>query len=179
MIVLMEDTLRLSQNRIGKTIVSYAPIELLPMLERIVESHRQMDENKHRIVLLAKPGILNADAKLLEHIVSNLLSNALKYSPDHSTITLSVARNQNQWHFEIRDEGIGIPTDDLPRLFQPFTRASNVQDRPGTGLGLTIVKDYVELHGGQISVESSLGKGTTFRFSIPERGEDSFNPPST
>lgn len=169
MVAFMEDALRFSKNRAGKTDLVFEPIEILPMLERIIDNHRQTDDDKHQIVLLAKPGILHADRKLLEHIVSNLLSNALKYSPTDSTITVSVMSNYSQWQFEIQDEGIGIPSDDIPHLFEPFVRASNVRDQSGTELSLAIVKDYVELHGGEVSVESRLGKGTTFKFTIPAR----------
>jgi PAS domain S-box-containing protein len=107
------------------------------------------------------------DEKLLRHILGNLLSNAIKYSPEGGTVRLSLSCEGGEVVFEIADEGIGIPANDLPHLFESFHRAANVGKIPGTGLGLAIVKRAVELHGGQISVRSEMGAGTTFSVSLP------------
>ncbi len=107
------------------------------------------------------------DPKLLRQILYNLLSNAIKYSPEGSTVRFSCICDQEEVTFRIQDEGIGIPVKDLPQLMQSFYRCSNAGTTPGTGLGLAIVKKCVDLHGGQISVESQLGVGTTFTVSLP------------
>ena len=108
-----------------------------------------------------------ADEKLLRHILGNLLSNAVKYSPGNAEAFFKVRRDGYGVRFEVRDQGIGIPIEDLPRLFGDFHRASNVGNIPGAGLGLAIVKRAVESHGGNISVSSQPGDGTCFTVTIP------------
>lgn len=107
------------------------------------------------------------DEKLLRHILSNLLSNALKYSPNDSTIQFHLTCCEGNAIFQIQDEGIGIPPEDQERLFESFHRAANVGTIQGTGLGLTIVKQCVDLHGGKITVSSIPCKGTTFTVTLP------------
>ncbi len=106
------------------------------------------------------------DPKLLRHILGNLLSNAIKYSTDRGAVVFKVYRDAGNTVFEVQDQGIGIPASDLPELFEPFHRGSNVSDIKGTGLGLTIVKKSVEMHGGAIDVHSELGRGTVFRVTL-------------
>jgi PAS domain S-box-containing protein len=108
------------------------------------------------------------DRRILRQILTNLLSNALKYSSPHKPVTLRVHQRAKYIYFEVQDGGIGIPSQDLPFLFEPFHRANNVGTRPGTGLGLSIVKRLVELHQGEIQCESQLGEGTLFRVSLPQ-----------
>jgi len=108
-----------------------------------------------------------ADESLLRHIFSNLLSNAVKYSTAGQTVEFGVTRAGVNAVFTVRDGGIGIPEEDLPRLFQAFHRAANVGETPGTGLGLVIVKRCVELYGGAIEVRSKPGEGTTFVVTLP------------
>ena len=106
------------------------------------------------------------DEKLCRHIFSNLLSNALKYSPDGGTVHLRVYDAQDRTIFEVQDQGIGIPADELHHLFDSFHRASNVGAIAGTGLGLSIVKKSVDLHGGTIAVRSTIGEGSCFTVSL-------------
>jgi len=108
------------------------------------------------------------DAKLLRHILGNLLSNALKYSPGERAVRFSVHCDPNQITFRIEDQGIGIPQEEQKRMFEAFHRASNAKHLPGTGLGLAIVKQSVELHGGTVAFESTEGVGTTFTVVIPQ-----------
>jgi PAS domain S-box-containing protein len=107
------------------------------------------------------------DEKLLRQILSNLLSNALKYSPADSTVQFNLSFLHNKAIFRIEDQGIGIPQEDLSRLFESFHRATNVGTIQGTGLGLAIVKQCVNLHGGEITVESEVNQGTTFTVRLP------------
>jgi PAS domain S-box-containing protein len=107
------------------------------------------------------------DQKLLGHILCNLLSNAIKYSPDNRSIQFTLTCQEKLAIFAIQDQGIGIPQEDIPHLFTSFHRAQNVNNIPGTGLGLTIVKNCVDIHKGEISVSSTLGMGTTFTVSLP------------
>ena len=107
------------------------------------------------------------DKKLLEPILTNLLSNAIKYSPASSIVKFAVACTETAVSFQIIDSGIGIPERDRTQLFEPFHRGSNVGELPGTGLGLSMVKMLVEVHGGKILVVSEVGKGSTFTVVIP------------
>jgi len=107
------------------------------------------------------------DEKLLRHIFSNLLSNALKYSPNSEVVYFQVHRGAKQTVFEVIDQGIGIPSAEIPHLYESFHRASNVGNIPGTGLGLSIVKKSVEMHGGSIDVVSEAGLGTRFTVTLP------------
>ncbi|OKH42117.1 PAS domain-containing sensor histidine kinase [Calothrix sp. HK-06] len=107
------------------------------------------------------------DPKFLHHILNNLLSNAIKYSPLGSTVTLEIMRKDRSILFQVKDTGIGIPAIDKPHIFEPFYRGSNIDSIAGTGLGLSIVKTLVELHSGEISVESQVGTGTQFVVTLP------------
>ncbi|QDL06973.1 PAS domain-containing sensor histidine kinase [Brasilonema octagenarum UFV-E1] len=107
------------------------------------------------------------DPKLLHHILTNLLSNAIKYSPSNSAVTFRLCCEKEKTIFQIKDSGIGIPVVDQQQIFEPFYRGSNIDSIPGTGLGLSIVKTLLDLHGGEITVESVVGFGTTFTVNLP------------
>jgi signal transduction histidine kinase len=100
-------------------------------------------------------------------MLGNLLTNAVKYSPDSGTIRAHARREGDHVLLEISDEGIGIPVEDQAHLFEAFHRASNVGETSGTGLGLLLVKRCVEIHLGTIAFESTVGRGTTFRVTLP------------
>ena len=110
------------------------------------------------------------DEKLLVHIFGNLLSNAMKYSPNGGEVQFKVYRQAEEIVFEVSDQGIGIPSDEIAHLFESFHRSSNVGNIQGTGLGLAIVKNSVDLHGGRIEVRSELGQGTCFRVTLTSPG---------
>ncbi len=150
------------------------PVKLLALCQQLRDeaisshAHRQGGHTTHVVLNteLADDDFL-VDEKLLRHILGNLLSNAIKYSPQTGHAQFNVRRDVQGVTFEVADQGIGIPSDDLPQLFGDFHRASNVGNIPGTGLGLAIVKRAVESHGGAIQVDSQPGKGTCFTVSIP------------
>jgi len=123
----------------------------------------------HRINFVKKSQNADAyvDKKLLRHILNNLLSNAIKYSPHGSLVHFELSCQDAEAIFEIKDEGIGIPVEDKPKLFEAFHRASNARNITGTGLGLSVVKQCVDIHGGKIAVKSELGVGTTFTVTLP------------
>ena len=110
-----------------------------------------------------------ADKKLLNYIITNLLTNASKYSPEKTPIEFEIAQEEQNISIRVSDQGIGIPPEDKNSLFTPYFRAGNVEDYQGIGIGLSIVKDCVDLHYGNISVESTLGKGTTFTVVLPTK----------
>ena len=107
------------------------------------------------------------DETLLYFILANLLSNAIKYSPDGGEVHLALTCQQGQAIFEIRDRGIGIPPQDLPHIFEAFYRGENIGKVAGSGLGLTVVKKCLELHGGTVAATSTLGAGSTFVVTLP------------
>lgn len=107
------------------------------------------------------------DGGLLSAILGNLLANAVKYSPAGRSVALDAVRTGASLVFTVRDEGIGIPEADLPRVFDPFHRSANVGDTPGSGLGLAIVQRAVALHGGTLALASRIGAGTTFTVTLP------------
>src|SRR6185437_15855497 len=113
--------------------------------------------------------IVTADAERVERVLTNLITNALKYSPSSSHVTIRVQRQRGQAVVSVVDKGAGIPREELARLFQRFTRgrAGPRADVAGLGLGLYIARLIVEAHGGQLWAESGLDRGSTFSFSLP------------
>jgi len=111
--------------------------------------------------------IAKFDIKLLQQILSNLLINAVKYSPQNPLIDFFLSLEQENLIFQVRDRGIGIPENDLGHLFEPFHRGSNVGDIDGRGLGLSILKHCVDLHQGTITVDSKINQGTAVTVTIP------------
>jgi signal transduction histidine kinase len=109
------------------------------------------------------------DEKLWRNIFLNLLGNAVKFSPGQTKVEFHIADHDDDITFEVIDEGLGIPESDLSTLFEPFHRSQNVDHIAGTGLGLSIVKRAVDVLGGDISVESVAGVGSTFRVTLPRR----------
>lgn len=125
---------------------------------------------KGRSVSVKTVGIerqVNLDSQLISHAMSNLVLNALKYSEDCPEPEMIIAYSDEKIDIEVKDFGIGIPDKDKDGLFESFSRASNVGDIEGTGLGLVIVRQFVEMHGGSISFDSELKKGSTFRIHLP------------
>ena len=110
----------------------------------------------------------NIDAQMLTHIFNNLLSNAIKYSPEGAEIKFHISNKNGLITTDIEDQGIGIPKEEQSKLFDRFFRAKNAQNIQGTGLGLNIVKNYVDLVNGEIRFESEEGKGTKFNVVIPQ-----------
>lgn len=112
---------------------------------------------------------LVADANRIEQVLSNLVANAIKFTPGGGSVAVAAAPSDTGWTITVTDTGIGIPEDDLDLLFERFYRASNARSArtPGTGLGLVISRTIVELHGGTITLASTVGEGTTATVTIP------------
>lgn len=173
---LMEEVLVLGRLDAGKLPFTPAPVDLGLLLAKLVEEVHWATDYLSPIQLHADdlPPLVSVDDKLVTHILSNLLSNAVKYSPAGTPVQVEVGVRNHQLEFCIRDQGIGIPDADQPRLFETFHRGSNVGSRAGTGLGLVIVKRCVELHGGRLELRSRVGEGTTVvvRLPLPLEPED-------
>jgi signal transduction histidine kinase len=128
--------------------------------------------SKHHFVLhLPESQVLvQCDPGRIEQVLNNLISNAIKYSPEGGNIELHVRQHGDTALFEVTDHGIGIPAAELPYIFEPFRRVRGFKDDiPGVGLGLSVVRRIIQAHGGRIEVESSVGKGTKFRIYVPLR----------
>lgn len=146
------------------------PLELAPLCRQLIEEARaQQPGHGGELVLELGEGVGVGvyDEKLLRQIFGSLLSNALKYSPDGGPVSFKVRRDGPSTVFEVTDQGIGIPADEISRLFESFYRASNAGAIQGMGLGLAIARNAVQMHGGGIEVKSAPGQGTTFTVTLP------------
>lgn len=166
---LLNDVLLLGKAEAGKIECVPSPLNLSKFCNDLVEELQLGSGSKHKIIFVEEGECTTTciDEKLLRSILSNLLSNAIKYSPTGSTIQMAVVCQEEEVIFQIEDSGIGIPPEDLQRLFDPFHRAKNVGTIPGTGLGMAIVKKSLDSHGGQITVKSEVGVGTVFTVTLP------------
>ncbi|QHG16745.1 MULTISPECIES: PAS domain-containing sensor histidine kinase [unclassified Nostoc] len=166
---LLDDVLVLNQDETGKLEFNPTPLNLVEFCRDLLEELEQSDRSQHAIVFSSECQCTSAnlDAKLLRQILSNLFSNCLKYSPIGSTVKFSVTTANERAIFQTQDSGIGIPPADIEHIFEPFHRASNTGNIPGMGLGMSIVKQAVDLHGGEIIVESAIDAGTTFTVILP------------
>jgi signal transduction histidine kinase len=140
------------------------PQDVEPLVASIAREVEQAQgrRNSVRIVAGGVTARRTLDAKLLFHILGNLVGNALKYSPAGAEVSLDIEADHQAIVFRVADRGMGIPAEDQPRIFESFHRARNVGNVQGTGLGLSIVKQCVELHGGTVTFESKVGLRTTF-----------------
>jgi PAS domain S-box-containing protein len=166
---LMEQVLVLGRVEAGKLGYRPAPIDIDILAGKLTDE--SLSATNRRCPIHWRPeGSLEgaqADEALLRHIFSNLITNAVKYSPEESAVELTARREGEDAVFQVIDHGIGIPIEDQPRLFEAFHRCSNVGEIPGTGLGLVIVKRCVELHSGTMKIDSEVGRGTTFTVRLP------------
>ena len=140
------------------------------LLRNIVRASQTLTGNSHAISLNIEcdSSSIMIDNNLMRHIINNLLSNAIKYSPRGKPIDVTLARKNHELILKVADYGIGIPDIEIDRVFDTFFRAENSAGIGGTGLGLSVVKTAVELHGGKVSVESAVNKGTVFTIRIPD-----------
>jgi len=169
MAALMEETLLIGSFEAGKMEFKPTLLELRTFVRRLVDEVLSATERRCPIEFLVAemPANVRADERLLRHIFTNLLTNAVKYSEAGRTVQFEIGCPTTDIVCSIRDQGIGIPEADQEWLFNAFHRGGNVGDRPGTGLGLVIVKRCVDLHGGEIKVDSKLGAGTSVTLKVP------------
>lgn len=169
---IMEDVLLLAQMQARRVTFQPVRLDLAALCATIIDEFQDRPDHQHELTYHCtgpqRPALL--DTKLIQQLISNLVANAIKYSPDAKAIQVDLLFTATTVIFRVQDEGIGIPAADLPYLFTPFHRANNVGTISGTGLGLVIAKEAVDLHGGAITVESHLGVGTTFMVTLPLDG---------
>src|SRR5262249_43037969 len=146
----MEEVLLLSRVDAGKMTCRPGPLDLAVFCARVADEVTSATAGRCRIELKSPPGLgeASADEGLLRHILTNLLNNAVKYSPAGASVEFHIEPKGPLALFTVRDRGLGIPDADTKQLFQAFHRGRNVGETPGTGLGMYIVKRCVELHGG-------------------------------
>lgn len=165
---ILNDFLSLDKLQEGKTECNITNFSLTDMAANVIEEQKELKKSGQEFKY-SHSGIetVNLDANIIKNCFNNLLSNAIKYSSEKKNIYLSTSVNGNEIIIIVKDEGIGIPEEEQEHMFERFFRAKNVTNIQGTGLGLTIVKRYVELLKGTISFESIYMKGTTFTIKIP------------
>jgi signal transduction histidine kinase len=174
---LVGDLLFVAQADAGRLSLERAKVDVAELAAHCVEGAAPAATEKSvSLVLLAEPvPPLVGDRGRLAQVLDNLVSNALKFTPEGGTVQVRTSVDDEQIVLEVEDTGIGIPAADQPRLFDRFFRSAVAEDQaiPGTGLGLAIVKAIVEAHAGRISISSREGVGTTFRVELPlaERAE--------
>jgi signal transduction histidine kinase len=156
----------------GVTVVRPAPLRLETLIERVLAMLDPVAGQRGiRLVrnFAADLPALVGDADLLSRAVENLVSNAIKYSPGGTDVTVSASNDDSSVSLQVADQGYGIPEAGLARIFEKFYRVPRVQDAevPGTGLGLSLVREIAELHGGSVTVSSEVNAGSTFTLRLP------------
>ena len=171
MLVMINELMTLAKSQSKQRRREYGSVDLKVVTDRIHQTFEEKTAEKRLSFMVTVPEDLpkiRGDQEMVEQMLENLISNAIKYTPEGGRIGMTFWPGANECiRIVLSDSGIGIPKDDIPRLFTEFFRASNVKNVIGTGLGLTIVKEIVDQHGGQIQVESEEGLGTTFVIHLP------------
>ena len=169
---LVDDLQTISLAEAGQLPLNLAPVNIVELLEDVKTSFSaQAEEAQISLTVDVDDADLtvDADAGRLDQVLSNLVANALRYARAETCLCLQAESSPKHVRLQIRDEGQGIPSEDLPFIFDRFYKSDKSRNREkgGSGLGLAIAKEIVQLHGGTIKVESELGKGTTFTIELP------------
>ena len=165
---LLEDFLSLGKLDEGKVLVGLNEFNLQELLQDIIDEMRGLAKDGQQIIYEhSGEEMIDSDKKLVRNVLINLLSNAVKFSSEGASIHVGSSVRNKIATITVQDEGIGISSSDQEHLFSSFFRGKNALNIQGTGLGLHIVKRYVDLLGGEVELRSELGKGTMVRFSIP------------
>ncbi|MDQ2952066.1 MAG: ATP-binding protein, partial [Chloroflexota bacterium] len=164
---LVTDLLDAARMEQGRLVSDREPVDLGALVSSVVARHQP---GGHATELDVRGAVIgDYDGRRIEQLVENLIENAKKYSPEATPVKIAVWQQDGEARITVKDDGIGIPASDLPRIFERFSRASNVDDRKfhGMGLGLYICRGIVEEHGGRIWADSEVGKGSTFHVALP------------
>jgi len=181
---LVEDLLELSRIESKQFKPKSEPVNIVEQAEQVLALFREAGEKKHltmSVVAPPEPPIAHADKRAVEQVLTNLIENAVKYCRESVSVTVRIAEREGMFRVSVEDTGPGIDPKHLPRLFERFYRADKGRSREmgGTGLGLSIVKHLVETMGGNVSVESAPGRGTTFSFTLPAFEASAQSPAQT
>jgi PAS domain S-box-containing protein len=167
---MINEMLDLDRMEAGKIRLQPKPVDVNSLVLDVVDRARaSSDKHGLRTELDQALPIISADPDRLIQVISNLVSNAVKYSPDGGEVTISTAAENGDVHVAVKDQGVGIPPEFIGQLFGRYERfeSNRTSQVVGTGLGLAISRQIIELHGGKIWVESTVGKGSTFQFTVP------------
>jgi signal transduction histidine kinase len=161
--------LDISEAKAGLSKLNISKVDISKIVEETCEIFQPVAEDKNTKIIkkLAENTIIWADNQKLQRVVSNLLDNALKYTPTGGTITVTVEGDTDQVMVSVNDNGIGISRDDLPHIFRRFYRCDRSRSQPGTGLGLSWARAIIQAHGGHISAASTLNEKSTFTVTLP------------
>jgi PAS domain S-box-containing protein len=174
LVKLVDDLMDLSRLESKRVALELKPVDVGHLAYHVVDKMRPLAENSQLMLSQSVPSglIAPADSDRLEQVLTNLVDNALKYTPPGGRVEVRASDDNGEILVEVVDNGRGIPPEDLPHVFERFYRADRSRTRGsgGTGLGLAIAKHIIEAHGGRISVHSRLGEGTTFVFTLPRNG---------
>ena len=172
MMTLVNELLDIEKIKSGMMELEIAPVDITFLLNQTAASVRDWAAERKVSIKIAESNLtVNADAHRLTQVLINLSSNAIKFSPENSTVTLGANAITGGIQFYVQDQGAGIPADKIAKIFDRFQQvhATDAKEKGGSGLGLAICKAIVELHGGTIAVESSPGQGSKFTFVIPQK----------
>ena len=167
---MVNDVLDLSKIEAGRVDLEKRPFDIAALVHRVLTTVRSLAAKKHLHVdtaIAEDLGLLDADEVRIKQVLYNLLSNAIKFTEREKRIGIEARGEGEDCLIIVWDEGIGIPEGDQERIFEPFEQLRRGHEGHGTGLGLTIVKNLVELHGGSVSVESEVGAGSRFTVRLP------------
>ncbi len=172
---LINDFLDIQRMELGKLIYEKNYIDLIPVIEEVIQM-QQISSSQHTFVIDAQTShtYILGDRDKIKQVFMNMINNAVKYSPSGGLVELILIQQEKLLIIDIKDQGLGIPEEALPKLFTKFYRVDNSDHRKigGTGLGLSIVREIVQAHQGEITINSVLGEGTTFTISLPMVKQD-------
>src|SRR5204862_1421721 len=170
---LINDILDLATIEAGYMALETGPVDIRAMLQAVITLTRERARNRDLALTLRCPreiGTIEADERRLKQALFNLISNAIKFTPAGGSIRLEARRSGNELILAVTDTGVGIPAVDQERVFEKFERGNPQARESGAGLGLSLVKSLIELHGGSVSIESAPGSGTTILCRLPVSG---------
>jgi len=166
---LVEDLLTLSRLESRESPLSDEVVDVRQLVREVADEARALSLGRHRVEVELRPGFVLGSREELRSAFGNIVSNAVRYTPDGGTISLAWREDSGAGRFEVTDTGIGIASEHVPRLTERFYRVDKSRSREtgGTGLGLAIVKHVLLRHGGYLDVQSEIGRGSTFSAVLP------------
>jgi signal transduction histidine kinase len=166
---LIDDVIAFNNTESSTYILRIDEIEICNLIQEIISEQKLTYKSSVNVVCDSNNNPLNmySDKRILRHILSNLIGNAVKYTPSDKNISVNIKKMQNIVKIQISDQGIGIPPTDMENIWEPFFRGSNIRNISGTGFGLYIVKDFVTKLGGEINITSKINEGTTVSLIVP------------
>ncbi len=169
MTLLIDEVIAFNNTERTHVNLLYENFEIVDFVRELVDEQKTVNKVNNIVNLSSDFNEINivSDKQLLRHILSNIIGNAIKYTPEGKKVNIRIEKKQNLIHFLVSDEGVGIPSSDLDKIWEPFVRGRNIKNISGTGFGLYIVKDFVNKLNGEIKVTSKLDIGTNVSLIVP------------